>query len=220
MKALKSHSPELLCFSKGMRWPDYGLFDLLGCLFQWQCKVIRNSLKTTFFKNIYIYLLNIPTSRSLMKRRHERQDCNRIIFLICTTSGWFGCSGTAQAEWKWLLENRDVEFPPLLTAQLEGDVMDKFQTAKGMEMQCHNACHKKGFVSHPLSGQPKAQQCAGIGLAFKCTVLYLRPQGEERVKRSSWELLGRALVRSCTNRQHCLSPSCASFPPRSIQCQK
>lgn len=69
--------------------------------------------------------------------------------------------------------------PLLLNVQLERAVVDKFQPAKGMEMKCHNAYHEKSFVSHPPSRQPEAQPCAGIGLCFKCTVYYLRPQAEK-----------------------------------------
>lgn len=64
MRALWSRSLELLFFCKGMKRPQYGLFHHLGYLFQWQCKVIRNSVKITFFKNIYIYLLHVPSSRT------------------------------------------------------------------------------------------------------------------------------------------------------------
>lgn len=113
------------------------------------------------------------------------KDNSRIIFLICTTSGWYVSSATAQTEWKLLSEIKDWVFPPLLFT-LERAVMDKFQITEEMELQCHSAHYKNGFMSQPLSSEPKVQSWAGIGLSLKCSLL---PEAT-RWRKSQEELLG------------------------------
>lgn len=74
---------------------------------------------------------------------------------------------------------------------------------------------KNGFVSRPLSSEPKAQSWAGIGLSLKCCLL---PEAT-RWRKSQEKLLGTFISEAAPAGSAAFSPSYASLPHRSIQCQ-